>query len=353
MAGEVPAVLIRIPEPQLQVYLQNHPFASGPDPEANDRSRRAIEQHLELRPAGRPASVRYLKDEEIKLAPEEDSRLAMMMDQLGIAKKEKQRLIEDYLWKAAFIPRKAKSVLVLGCGNGEELLFIRAVLPLSTITAIDLKENLKPGLKELLKISFYCCNIGNLPEVLPSGFDLIYSNHVLEHMYDPEAILTLLGKFGKSLVSALPMDGAQSAPFARKIAELARTSDKLHPLDVIMLDGGHPWKTNETDLHSTLTEAGFSNIRFYGRAHHLSRTFRGGRNLFIAQRLLGSWLHRLILGTLRSLLKLIFPHNPPEMVIKIFFAGENRLWFGANRLKNRFAPEVLIVAETLGPGSNV
>jgi SAM-dependent methyltransferase len=347
MAGEPQGILIRITDPNLQVYLQKYPFASGPDPETNNHCRHAISRSIETRQAGLPGGVISLKEDEIKWSFEESSRLETMMEKVGIDGSERQILIEEYKWKVAFIPRNIKRVLVIGCGSGEELLFVHSVCPSASITAIDLRDILKPEIKKLLKVDFICGNIYDLHDNLSSSFDLIFSNHTFEHMYDPYGMLSFCAQVPSSFVAALPMDMARDAVFSKIILNFALDPAKIHPLDFIKIDAGHPWKTNETDLRTTLTAAGFTDIKLYARYDHISRTFTGGRKKFKVQKYIGYLLNRLILGTMRSVMKIIFPKAMPEMLVRLFFSFENRLWFGSNRLKNTFAPEVLIIADKL------
>jgi ubiquinone/menaquinone biosynthesis C-methylase UbiE len=339
-----PGILIRITDPELQIYLQNYPFASGPDIETNRRCRQAIIANLEIRPCGGPASLTIMQGDQKTLTQEETFRIQTLMEKAGLNYQEKQKLLREYVWKMAVIPRDAKNVLVIGCGIGDELLFIHTVLPDATITAVDFEEKLRPTIKNLINVNFIRRNVNDLcNDILPS-FDLIFSNHVLEHMYNPDAILRFFAQVSNSLVATLPMDGAQDAVFAKWVLKVIRQKPRLHPTDFIMIDAGHPWKTNQNDLKNTLSNAGYTDIQFYLRSDHIAREFEGGEDSFKIKKLIGSCLNTMIFGTMRNILKILFPTTLPKIFLKIFFGLENRLWFGSNRLKNMFTPEVLIVA---------
>jgi ubiquinone/menaquinone biosynthesis C-methylase UbiE len=339
-----PGVLIRITDPELQVYLQNYPFASGPELKTNRRCRQEISANLEIRPSGDPVGLTLIQGDRITLSQQESFRLDTLMEKAGLSLQEKQKLLREYIWKMAFIPRKTKNVLVIGCGLGDELLFIHSVLPEAIITAVDFEEKLRPLIKKLININFIRCNVNDLCQDIMTSFDLIFSNHVLEHMYDPEAILRCFAQVSNSLVAVLPMDGAQDAVFAKWILKVIRQKHRLHELDFIKIDAGHPWKTNQADLKISLSNAGYTEIQFFLRSDHIAREFEGGEESFRIQKLIGCCLNKLIFGTMRNILKIFFPGALPKTSLKLFFALENRLWFGSNTLKNRFAPEILIVA---------
>jgi len=342
--GNFTGVLIRITDPELQVYLQNYPFASGPDLKTDRRCRQAISGNLEIRPCGAPVSSTFIQGDRLTLSQEERFRLNTLMEKVGLGLQEKQKLLREYIWKMAFIPRKAKNVLVIGCGVGDELLFIHSVLPEAIITAVDFEEKLRPLIKKLININFIRGNVNGLYHDIMTSFDLIFSNHVLEHMYDPEAILRFFAQISNSLVAILPMDAAQDAVFANWILKVIQQKRRLHQLDFIKIDAGHPWKTNQADLKITLSHAGYTEIQFFLRSDHIAREFEGDEESFRIKKLIGCCLNKLIFGTMGNILKICFPGALPETFLKLFFALENRLWFGSNRLKNMFAPEVLIVA---------
>lgn len=340
-----PGVLIRITDPELRVYLQHYPFANGPDPETNRCCWKAVNANLEIRPGGDPASLTLIRGDQITLSREEGFRIDTLMEKAGLNPQEKQRLIREYTWKMAFIPRNAKNVLVIGCGNGDELLFLHSVLPDAIITAVDFEETLRPSIKNLIDINFIRRNIYDLHHDMMPPFDFIFANHVLEHMYDPDTTLHLFSQVSNSLVAILPMDGAQDAVFAKRFLKVVKQKHRLHPLDFIMFDAGHPWKTNPTDLKNTLINAGYTDIQLFQRSDHIAREFEGGQESFKIQKLIGCGLNKLIFGTMHNLLKIFFPTTVPKTFLNLFFALNRRLWFGSNRLKNLFSPEVLIVAK--------
>lgn len=342
------AILIRIEDPQMQAYLQHYQFAAGPDLAFNERCRHTVRQSIEIRPPAASSEIKLLSPAETRLASTEENRVLALMDQLHIKPKKQRQLANDFSWKVNLIPRDANHLLVIGCGDGMELIFLRAVAPKARITAIDYDNCLHPALKELLCVHFIQGWLDDIIKSFPASFDLIFSNHVLEHLYTPDDTISSLARLltpGGRLVSALPLDGSPDDILADEIRRLAADPTQIRALDFDILDAGHPWKTNSDDLRRTLIERDFTDANLYQRDGHFSRYIAGPRKRFQSRQQLGRMLNRVVFGTARGLINAIFRRqSPPHLIIKLFFAAEARLWFGANPLKNMFASEVLMVA---------
>jgi SAM-dependent methyltransferase len=342
------AAQLTIEEPDICAYLQVNPAAAGPDKEMNARCRQAIYAHLAMRrhAQGPPPQVSRLKPQETELTTEQMARLEHLMDKDGVPAAARKTMIDDFGWEANLVPVDAKDVLVIGCGNGTELLFLSAVLPEARITALDYRDELSPTRKEATGVRLI---VGNMIEILPrlgQEFDLISSNHTLEHLYTPAETLATLAcvlRPGGSLISTLPMDGMSSNPFLVDVRNVAARKT-AHPLDIVYLDAGHPWKTNPVDLDATLREAGFEAPLLYQREQHLSRVASGGERRLGMGLAIGKVLHTLTFRLSREILKIVFPTNPPRAISRILLAAELRTWFGTNRLKNTFMQEVLVLA---------
>jgi ubiquinone/menaquinone biosynthesis C-methylase UbiE len=342
------AAQLTIEESDICAYLQVNPAAAGPDKEMNARSRQAIYAHLAMRRHSEEVSpkVLRLKPQETELSDEQMKRLEHLMDEVGVPAAARREMIDDFGWEANLVPADAKDILVIGCGNGVELLFLSAVLPEAKITALDYRDELSPALKRATGVRLI---VGNMNEILPGlgqEFDLISSNHTLEHLYKPTDTLTTLASVLRpkgALISTLPMDGMNSNPFMSDVKKVVERK-KSHPLDVVYLDAGHPWKTNPADLTATLQEAGFESPVLYQREEHLSRVAKGGEQRLRRGMAIGKVLHTLTFRLSREILKIVFPKNPPRTISRVLLAAELRLWFGTNRLKNTFMQEVLVLA---------
>jgi hypothetical protein len=200
--------------------------------------------------------------------------------------------------------------------------------------------------KRVTGVRFFKGDMNALLASFGQEFDLISSNHTLEHLYTPNEVLTTLAGLLRphgALISTLPMDAMDGSPFLEKVktATLRKTA---HPLDVVYLDAGHPWKTNPADMDATMREVGFDRPKFYQRQMHLSRYAAFGEKRFKAQLAFGKILHSIFFSGPRSLTKMVFSNNPPDLLNRCLLAAERRVWFGANILKNRYTQEVLVLA---------
>lgn len=345
------AFQLTVEEPAIRAYLQRYPFAMGPDVAMNARCRRAIYDNLSIRQHDRraAASVVRLKPHETQLSVEQMGRLEKVMNESEVPQAVRANMISDYGWEANLVPLDRKNVLVLGCGDGTELMFLRAVLPEAKITALDYTDSVSSACKQATGVRFFQGDMNALLAGFTQEFDLISSNHTLEHLYTPnEVLMTLAGLLLPHgiLVSTLPMDGMAGSPFLQKVEDAA-TRKTAHILDVVYLDAGHPWKTNPDDLNATLQETGFEQPHLYQREQHLSRVTPGDEKRLKSELALGVTLHTIFFGWPRSFAKLL-SKNPPALFSKGMLAAERRVWFGANRLKNRYTQEVLILARKNG-----
>jgi len=340
--------------PEMRAYLQRYPFALGPDKAMNERCVEAIRHHFTMRPHRdllprekvTAAAVR-LRPEETGLPPEVLARLYALMDQAGVPTEKRAAMIDDFGWETKMIPA-SRSVLVIGCGEGVELLFLRAMLPDAAITAVDYTDSMTREFQKVVGVRFFS---GDMHGILNGfgerneRFDLVSSNHTLEHLYTPDAMLaTLSGLLNEdgALISTLPMDACEGSPFLERVTAMAR-SRKIHPVDVVYLDAGHPWKTNPEDIQRSLVAAGFGRVELYQRAEHLSRPVAATEEQFHARKQFGLKLHWIFFGIARSVLRRLF-REPPVILVRLLLAAERRAWFGANNLKNRYTQEVCVVA---------
>jgi len=342
--NEHDALQLAIDDPAMRAYLQRYPFGVGPDRAMNARCADAIRNGIVIRCRTKPATVTRLKPEETNLTPEQMARLQKIMDEAGVPQSARAEMIDDYAWEATFIPRDTKNALVIGCGDGTEIMFLRAVCPDAAITALDYDDVIPPARKKATGVLLHRGDLHALLTRLKPEYDLITSNHTLEHLYTPNEILTMLNGLlpeGGFLLSTLPMDGLAGTPFLDKVREIALTR-KADPLDFVYVDAGHPWKTNPADLSATLQETGFEAPSLYQREQHLSRMAACGERRFRAEMAVGKALHSVFFAMPRSLTKLL-AGKPASVVSKYLLAIERRTWFGTNRLKNRYTPEVLFL----------
>jgi SAM-dependent methyltransferase len=341
------AFQLTVQDAAMRLYLQRFPFLMGPDSSMNELGHRVIYDGLKPRNRQQVATpIHRLMPKETELAAEEMKRLLRIMDESKIALSERTGMVDDYGWEANLVPRETKAALVLGCADGRELMFLRAVLPDATITALDYEDQMSEALKRAVGVRFFQGDMNALLESFGREFDLVSSNHTLEHLYTPNEVLTTLAgllRENGALISTLPLDGMDGSPFLEKV-KAAAAKKTAHPLDVVYLDAGHPWKTNPADLEMTFQEVGFERPLIYQRAMHLSRYASFGPTRFKAELALGSALHAVCFGWPRSIAKMLFSKNPPRFFARVLLGMERRMWFGSNNLKNRYTHEVLVLA---------
>jgi len=329
----------------MQAHLQGKPFACEGDTAQNRADRESILAGLEMRAADAPEDVVMLTGEQTRLRPEEMVRVHALLDVLGLSARRRRTHMNDFSWEANQVPRQCRRVLDVGCGNGLELMFLRAVLPKAEMTALDYGDSIPEATKRAIGVKFMAGDINHLLDGLPGGYDLIYSNHTLEHLYTPDEMLRRLHGLlaeGGMLISTLPMDAMPGSPFLSKVLR-AVEEKRVHALDVVFLDAGHPWKTNPPDLRKTLANAGFRAVTIYQRAEHLSRPTAGRRGVYEAKKRVGQLLHLLLCAPARAMGKLL-PERAHRVYGRLLLSVERRVWFGANNLKNRFSEEALFIA---------
>ena len=346
------AFQLSIKDSAMRAYLQRYPFVLGPDSTMNARCTEEIRQQFALRPNSNGLATVGGKSTTVRLSPEQAnlsenvlSRLQTLMDQAGVHNERRSSVIEDFGWEAKLTPSGPKDVLVIGCGDGIELLFLRAVLPDANLTAVDYGDHLTQALKQTTQVQFHAGDMTTILGSFTEKFDLVFSNHTLEHMYMPDEIIAVLSgllRENGTLVSTLPMDAAEGSPFLDKLTGIAKEKN-VHPVDLVYLDTGHPWKTNPSDLRQTFQAAGFRNVELYQRAEHLPRWFAGSEKQLQSRRDLDLKLHALFFGMPRTVIKALFS-RPPVILVRLLLAAERRVWFGANKVKNLYTEEVCVIA---------
>jgi SAM-dependent methyltransferase len=346
-----PGIQIRITDPELQAYLQRYPFATGPDETINRYVASIIAENIFFREAGTPAETRLLSPDETRLPTPEQGRVQELFAKVGMSAADQRVHINDFEWEANLVPRDAKNVLVIGCGDGIELLFLRAVLPEAQITAIDYHDSLLPGILDAAEVTLLVGDMHVHLRTLLPVYDLIFSNHTLEHLYDPDltlAVLASLLKSGGHMLSVLPMNGQTGSPYLERVHRLVEqrsstVARRIPMLDFVYLDFGHPWKTNPADISATLLRAGFEDIDIFQRRDHLCRPTEASRAELKRKRKFAVFLNTAIFGPIHFVAKTLFPGGAPLRLRSLIFAIERRLPFGANRSSNAFTEEALFV----------
>ena len=117
--------------------------------------------------------------------------------------RDRYRQIATWICSAGGLGERPTSVLEVGCGRGWTLREMRAILPSARLSGIEpAVEN-----SEIARRNGFDVFTGTLGEAPRGGqqYDLIYSNHVLQHTVDPVKFLAdhkpLLAEGGRVVVS--------------------------------------------------------------------------------------------------------------------------------------------------------
>jgi 2-polyprenyl-3-methyl-5-hydroxy-6-metoxy-1,4-benzoquinol methylase len=241
----------------------------------------------------------------------------------------------------------ATHILSVGCGNGYELFFLRHRYPKAKIIAVDWVNKVPKIILEKLDISFHETNIYNFLESHSEEYDLIYSSHVLEHSYKIDALLNLLNTAlvqGGTLASSLPLCGFENTLYFNFLERVLEGKSALRQMDCNMLDLGHPWKTNQYDLFSSLQKARFQDIEILG---NLESCVRGRSISFERWKKESKFLfnmHLNILNSFKNLIYLFLKDPLPYSVVNLNSNLDWKLEFGGGRIAN-FVPEVFFTAK--------
>jgi len=313
---------------------------NGTSREVNESILASIEKLVTVRRPHEACDVERLAPEEIRLSSDNEKRVVALFEEIGYSAKAIAEAMDLLSWKFCELPPDARNILDIGGGGGDEVVFLRAIAPQAKIVAIDWRDA-HPKVKKLTGVEFHSGDFRQYLEQTSEQFDIIFSNHVLEHMYDPDAVLTLLRRrlaSGGKMFSALPLDGAVASLWPRLAA------NHLSVVDLGGIDFGHPWKTTPSDLRETLLGAGFKTVRLVQRQDRVNRTSPGDERELLALENYGRRLDRFTFAPLRWMVRTIFGRLPPHAVVKAVYALESRAWFGPAQLKNSVAPEILAVA---------
>lgn len=341
------ALLCDISDPRLRQYLQSFPFATGPDPSLNQQSLRDLQKSLVIRsPRSRPTivlrSTRDSQPADAVLARARRLASAAGMDQASF-----DRACADLAWKVAHISPEAESLFALGCGAGDELLFLRALLPKARIAAFDWSDRaVNRRILDVAEVSFTACDFVAHLASSSVRADAIFMNHVLEHVYQPVSVLRSMSRMLNSsgtLVSAQPLEMLPNGPTSALLLELAEHADQLHAFDLMLLNAGHCWKTNPSDLDETLAEAGFTDRAFFQRSDFLSRHVCTDRSAFERQKRLARSAYVALFRAPEKLARHTMA-RPSWMTLKAWFAVQSRSALGASALQRKYCEELVLRA---------
>lgn len=348
VSDEGRGIQIRVSDPAMQAYMQRYPFAEGPDETMNLRARDEAAKGMFFREAGPAVVPVQLSPEEAKLGAAEEQRAVAMLDAIGLSSELQAKHLDDFGWEANLVPCEARNVLVIGCGDAVEMVFLRAVAPEAQLTGVDYHDSVLPGLKDAVGMTLLTGDMHDRLRELRPEYDLVFSNHTLEHMYDPDKTLAMLAGLlveGGSLISTFPMMAQEGTPFLEKVRSGVRRRGSMLPLmDMVYFDLGHPWKTNPADAQATLKRAGFAEVKLFQRRDHPCRTVSLSGAALEQERGAAVARNRRLLGPLVGIAARMMRPEVSLRVRKLILAVSRRVSFGTNRVMNEYSEEVLVLA---------
>ncbi len=171
------------------------------------------------------------------------------------------RLFRNYIEKNAkqFLGENIKSILDIGCGEGQLTLAFAKLYPEARIVGIDKDEKAievaQRAAKAMPNVEFV---VGDVQQSLPNGpFDLVYASVVLMHVPNTAKVLKLVyealrpeGYFWSKDHHASMATAVDHPAFKRLGDWMGATVDRI---------GGH-WRIG-AELADILSTAGFTNVR--------------------------------------------------------------------------------------------
>jgi SAM-dependent methyltransferase len=341
------AIRTRVDDAALQAYIQQHPFLTGPDEALNLRALAAVRAGTRVTSyAEDPQPVRRA-NADLAMSASENAAAAAFLRTAGLDDGAIAHATLDFSWRAARLPAGCRSVLCLGSGGGEELAFVRARAPGARLVVWDYVDKASPVLLKAVAAEYEACDLVQALQSRADRFDAVFSNHTLEHLFDPDGVLRLmLDRLvdGGVLVSGLPLDADATVPLHRQVAWLAQSAPAMRAIDLGVFDAGHPWKTHVADLRATLSAAGFGAVDVLQRADVPFRApaypaVAGPGPGAAAQALYGATF-----GLARRMLGVLAGPVAPLLWRRVLVAAERRVPWGAGRLKNGGSPDVMVTA---------
>jgi SAM-dependent methyltransferase len=352
----VEAFLIRIEDSRHQEYVQKNPFLLGPDIALNRELGEAWQAHLDIR---KPPRVPFRHEEfqvplDALVTRRDWEAIVSAHASVGLDEKAARGAVNAWGWKMVRAPRGARRILSIGCAFGQELVVLRALFPEAELDGVDYDMAVSTDWRKALRLG----ELKSQPieDYLSShrgAFDLVFSNHTLEHLSAPDRTLRLIRDAlvpGGVCVSALPLEGDESNPFYGDLSRIAEGHGRVDPqLDLEFINPGHAWKTNREDLAATFYASGFRDISMFTRANYPAYVHRGHHtpwhvSTFQPRRIVGKWLERVTLRPLRLGLRRMYPDEIPQSAVKMYYRVAGRCWFSRLRLLHALMHETVVVA---------
>ena len=341
-----PGLLLHVSDRSLHQYMQQYPYCTGPDEELNQKCFAALRRDIEIRWPKNRWPMEPLRRSELVDEESIQAAASKLLQTIGLSEVECADRLRGRAWKVCLARPDAESILALGCGEGDEIASLRARAPRSRIVGLDWIAKCLPGLLDAAEAEFVQGDFDDLLLERPSAFDLVFSNHVIEHSFEPETLLRSIHaclKPGGRLVSALPLEAATGDPIFEKVLSLAKDPSRVQRSDMFILSVGHPYKTNASDLAQTLFAAGFKEVRVAYRPWRPTLDDSLDIDVLDESRARHMRLYRASTGLLLRMANGVF-RDPPLAALRVWGAIDSRWPFGLTRMRTHKTIEAVVVA---------
>ena len=264
-------------------------------------------------------------------------------DKLKLISRKKSDIFNEYVWKFQKIQDSRKlNILAIGCGFGIEIYFLNKFFKNSKITACNWINDLPKKLIFDKKINLQIQDINDYLEKNKNSFDLIFSNYVLEHMYDigdtVKKIYHSLNFTGYTL-NCIPLHNYNN--YINKKLNLI-SKNNFDQFDMSIIDLGHPWKTNPDDIREKFKL--FDKVVIYGNKNQVVRYFNFNIKNWRYYLKIISFLNKYLYSVFILIFRLFYKISKLKIIIKLFYKIEKKLFFSNYKVQN-FVPSVLILAK--------
>jgi 2-polyprenyl-3-methyl-5-hydroxy-6-metoxy-1,4-benzoquinol methylase len=264
-------------------------------------------------------------------------------NKLKVINRKKLDIMSEYVWKFQKIQNdKPFNILAIGCGFGIEIYFLSKFFKNSKITACNWIDDLPENLITDKKIDLYIEDINDYLMKNKNSFDLIFSNYVLEHMYNindtTKRIYGSLNTNGFSL-NCIPLHNYNKY-INDKLNFISKNN--FDQFDMSIIDLGHPWKTNPVDVKKKFKL--FDKVEIYGNRDQVVRYFNYNIDNWKYYLSMISFLNKYFYSSIIILFRSLYKVLKYKIIIKMFYKIEKKLFFSNYKVQN-FVPSVMILAK--------
>jgi SAM-dependent methyltransferase len=264
----------------------------------------------------------------------------------------------SFTWKFEALRRKlanhpCKKMLVLGVGGGLELIVLRALWPKAEIVALDWLSKCDCSILSSTDTRLIVGNVFEELHRLQHEYDIIFSHHFIEHLYNPLDLLSqvnsLLLPYGL-LVSGLPLL-LESSAYRDMVRDMISARKEIRLLDLSLLDICHPFKTSRAGLAILLTKAGFTDISYLSCPQMAARSMKVSSSLLDFQQAEQLKIYKHFVQPIKDILSVLIEtmmaSNVPgwKLLLKAALSLEKRVFRSASGPKIAgYAHDVLLIA---------